>query len=324
MRSSRACAALVLPLVALVACSSTDGAVSGDCPSPASLVVGVEAEQGIAQRVRSYRVTAEIDGAVVARDLLSVTGARPMFPSELPVSASRAAQVKITVAGFDAPTTSKEPTPGEPAPVLVRTATTQLVCGERLLARMRLQNGCVSGGAGATGPSCNEPQTCIGGSCVDATIVRENLETYAADWAQRSDVCSSGGEPELVLGTGQASFAPVTEAPLQAEPGPQGGHHIWMAVRMKNLKQYESTVIVSAEQPGGVSVPATAAAFPFAPDADGYCKLVGLRFQLDGADRPIAGFLGKPLDVTATARDSAGKTVTAKDRVNVAATLASP
>ena len=172
MRSSRACAALVLPLVALVACSSTDGAVSGDCPSPASLVVGVEAEQGIAQRVRSYRVTAEIDGAVVARDLLSVTGARPMFPSELPVSASRAAQVKITVAGFDAPTTSKEPTPGEPAPVLVRTATTQLVCGERLLARMRLQNGCVSGGAGATGPSCNEPQTCIGGSCVDATIVR--------------------------------------------------------------------------------------------------------------------------------------------------------
>lgn len=318
----RAGAASALALVS--ACSSSPEPAGGACASDASLVVGVEGEQGIAQRVRSYRVTAEADGALLAREVLSVTGSRPMFPFELPLTAKRASAVKITVQGFDAPNTARDPAAGEPAPVLVRTASTTFACGERLLVRVRLQSGCVTGSAGATGPRCDAPLTCVGGACVSDAVVRENLEPYAPDWATRSDVCSASGEPELVLGTGQASFTPLGEAPVQAEPGPQGGHHLWMAVRMKNLKQYESTVILSAEQPGGVTVPPTAAAFPFAPDADGYCKLVGLRFQIDGADRPVAGFLGKPLDVTAIARDASGKSVTAKARVNVAATLATP
>ena len=36
---------------------------------------------------------------------------------------------------------------------------------------------------------------------------------------------------------------------LTPEKGPQGGHHLWVAVRTKNLRQAGSTVAITAEQP---------------------------------------------------------------------------
>lgn len=42
---------------------------------------------------------------------------------------------------------------------------------------------------------------------------------------------------ELVLGTGEVSFEPFTPGDsLQLYPGTQGGHHVWLSVRVKGLE----------------------------------------------------------------------------------------
>ncbi len=52
---------------------------------------------------------------------------------------------------------------------------------------------------------------------------------------------------------------------LQAETGPQGGHHVWIATRMKNLKQAGSITKISGLQPGtNTPIPPTTLAFTYA------------------------------------------------------------
>jgi hypothetical protein len=112
---------------------------------------------------------------------------------------------------------------------------------------------------------------------------------------------------------------------LQAETGPQGGHHIWIATRMKNLRQAGTTTRVAGVQPDtGAAIPPTTLAFTYAPDEGGYCKLFGIRYQLDNEGIDYRPFLGKPLDVTVTATDSSGATATATVRVQIAPTLLNP
>jgi len=112
---------------------------------------------------------------------------------------------------------------------------------------------------------------------------------------------------------------------LQAEAGPQGGHHIWIAVRMKNMKQAGSTTQVSAVQPGtGTPIPPSSFAFTFDPDEGGFCKLYGLRYQLDNGGIDYKQFLGKPLDVTTTVVDSIGQVASSMQHIQVAPTLVNP
>jgi hypothetical protein len=110
---------------------------------------------------------------------------------------------------------------------------------------------------------------------------------------------------------------------LEPEPGPQGGHHIWIAVRMQNMNQAGSTTKIFAVQPDtGTAIPPSAFAFPFDPDEGGYCQLYGLRYQLDNGGIDYTQFLGKALDVTATVVDSAGAKATSSARIQVAADVA--
>ena len=129
--------------------------------------------------------------------------------------------------------------------------------------------------------------------------------------------------PALQIGTGQSYYLPLQkDQVLQAEAGPQGGHHIWIATRMKNLKQAGSTTKISGVQPGtGTVIPPTTLAFTYAPDEGGFCKLYGIRYQLDNEGVDYKQFLGKPLDLTVTVTDSAGATVTETTRVQIAPTL---
>jgi hypothetical protein len=46
--------------------------------------------------------------------------------------------------------------------------------------------------------------------------------------------------------------------------------------------------------------------FNFDQDQGGFCKLYGLRYQLDVDGADYHQFLGKPLDVTVTLKDGAG------------------
>jgi hypothetical protein len=134
------------------------------------------------------------------------------------------------------------------------------------------------------------------------------------------------GRRTLQIGTGQSYYLPLTKGQtLQAETGAQGGHHIWIATRMKNMKQMGTTTKIVGVQPEtGARIPPTTLAFSYSPDEGGYCKLYGIRYQLDNEGIDYTQFLGKPLDVTVTATDPSGTTTTATARIQVAPTLVNP
>ena len=56
----------------------------------------------------------------------------------------------------------------------------------------------------------------------------------------------------------------------------------------------------------------------------GYCKLYGIRYQLDNEGIDYKQFLGKPLDITVTVTDPAGATATPTTHINIAPTLVNP
>jgi hypothetical protein len=105
---------------------------------------------------------------------------------------------------------------------------------------------------------------------------------------------------------------------VTVECGPQGGHHLWVALAMTNLSQVGTITTLSATQPGtALSVPATAYPYAWAPGDAAACDLVGVRFQIDLGGTNIADFLGKPLDITVEAQDKSGRKASATKRVNV-------
>jgi hypothetical protein len=91
---------------------------------------------------------------------------------------------------------------------------------------------------------------------------------------------------------------------------------------MRNPKQAGSTTTITGIQPdSALAVPPTSFVFSFDRDEGGYCKIFGLRYQLDNASTPVETFLGKPLDVTVEVRDATGAKASATVRLNIARTL---
>lgn len=231
---------------------------------------------------------------------------------------------------------------GDPSakdPLIRRFASTTFVPGKSALLRVNLESRCVVYPTVArgdskvpgplSGPTCTAPASCVAGICQAPGIPPMALETYTKSWPTNApDRCkpANGGPPALQVGTGQSYYLPLTEGQtLQAEAGPQGGHHIWIATRMKNLKQSGSTTKIAGVQPGtGATIPPTTLAFTYAPDEGGFCKLYGIRYQLDNEGVDYKQFLGKPLDVNVTVTDPTGATITSTAHIRVAPTLLNP
>ena len=153
-----------------------------------------------------------------------------------------------------------------------------------------------------------------------------DLEPYIAKWPNNApDRCKgkNPGPPAVQVGTGQGDYLPLAPGQtLQAEEGPQGGHHIWIAVRMKNLKQSLSTTRIEGVQPDtGTTIPPSTFVFTYTPTEGGFCKVYGMRYQLDNGGIDYRPFLGKPLDVTVTVTDPMGASAKATTRINVAPTI---
>jgi hypothetical protein len=212
--------------------------------------------------------------------------------------------------------------------VLVRTAEAQFVPEQTKLLRVMLQGNCLLGlpGGPPGAPTCTAPQTCINGACQDDHVAAQGLEPYASNWPNNApDICKpiEAGAPVVQVGTGQTDYLPVTSGQtVQLEQGPQGGHHVWIAVRQENLEQIGSTTTLTSVQPStGTIGPRLAFVFTFTQDQGGFCKLAGLRYQvdIDGAD--YHQFLGQPLDVTVTITDAAGATGSGVAHLNISPTL---
>ncbi len=321
---SRLSLLLVLPLAALIpalACAPHSSA-----PAPSTIIVGVQSEE-VGSAIGHVHIVASVNGVVASDELLSVVnGAAPVFPHEVKlVSDDPSAKFDVKVEAFAQPAT-KGPSDGE-LPILTRLAAGGFVAGQTKLLRIRLEARCIVGLLGGLGgPVCSAPQTCESGRCADDTVLPQDLEEYEPNWAiDAPDVCrpATHGAPEVIVGTGQTDFSPIADGQtLQAELGPQHGHHLWIAVRMRNLKQSGSTTTITGVQPGtNVPIPPTSFVFTFDADEGGYCKLYGLRYQLDNGGIDYKQFLGKPLDVNVEVRDITGTTLKSVAHINVAPTV---
>jgi hypothetical protein len=304
--SRRSTSAAVVAVAAFAACSAHSG---GPAPSPTTLVVGVTADDsgGV---LGAIHVATTIDGQP-GPDAVFPPSA---LPKEVPLTAPAIdTSAKVTVRADGYQDAAWDPTKAAEQPVLTRTMETTFVPGQSLLFRLHLQSQCLLPvpGTAFAGPVCAAPQTCIMGTCAPDAVLTTNLEPYRADWAVAvPDVCkpAGAGAPQVIVGSGQTDYLPIaTGQTLTAELGPQGGHHVWIAVRMHNLEQSGSITTLTAAQPGtSATVLPASYVFTFDQDEGGFCKLYGLRFQLDAGGVDYHQFLGKPLDITATVTDKTG------------------
>jgi hypothetical protein len=315
MMPRRAKALLVTSTALVLACGSTS---SGGGGSGTVVVVGIQGEE-VASSIQAVHYTVKVPGQPDIDKTVDVG----KLPIEEPVTAGAdtAAQIDVKVDGLLG---------GGQTIAVERLASTHFVADKKMLLRVRLEARCeadLSRGA-PTLPPCAAPQTCIGGVCEGSMVTADALETYAPNWPPNGpDICKPAGHgaPTVLLGTGQQDYLPITDGEtVHLEKGPQGGHHVWTAVRMRNLKQSGSVTTVSGVQPGtGLTVPSTGVVFTYSPDEGGYCKLFGITFRLDSPDDLAfyKNFLGKPLDMTVTVKDASGDTAQATAHVNVAPLL---
>jgi hypothetical protein len=310
---------------------------------PTEMVVGVQSEP-MGGVVHSLHIVVKVAGVVTRDETLapphgSTVGFPQPWEARLMADDVRA-PIDVEVEAFGSGGTSAKP-------LLTRLATTHFIPGRETLLRVQLESRCIvypplnrpKDGASRpgtrpppgplSGPTCEAPMTCIRGACRSDFVPPNDLEPFAPNWPSNApDVCKpkNSGPPSVQIGTGQTGYTPLApDQTLTAEAGPQGGHHIWIAVRMKNMKQAGSTTKISAVQPAtGVVIPPSSFAFTFDPDEGGHCKLYGLRYQLDNGGIDYTQFLGKPLDVTSTVVDNNGLTASSTAHIQVAPTILNP
>ncbi len=308
----------------------------GSCkPKPTtSIVVGVQSDP-MGGVVSALHIKITSSGNVVDDETVKPPhGSRVGFPQpwEKTISGAEGGDVSVQVDAIGDPNAKD--------PLFTRLASTHFVAGKSALLRVPLETRCIvypttprspdSKIPGPlSGPKCTAPGTCIAGVCQSSAVPVGALETYSADWPTNApDRCKpkNGGPPILQVGTGQTYYLPLQpNQTLQAEAGPQGGHHIWIATRMKNMKQAGSLTRIYGVQPDtGAKIPPTTLAFTYSPDEGDFCKLYGIRYQLDNEGVDYKPFLGKPLDVVVTVTDSSGATATQTAHVNIAPTLLNP
>jgi hypothetical protein len=303
-------------------------------PDPTQLIVGIQSDP-MGGVVSALHVVIRVAGTIVDDERIEPPhGSRVGFPQPLERNISGAgkgtAKVDVMIDAI-----------GDAAakPLFTRLSSAHFVPGHTALLRVQLESRCiiyplVPRGASKipgplSGPACTAPATCIMGACQSSEVPALGLEPYASNWPTNApDRCKprNGGPPDLQVGTGQSYYVPVAPGQvLQAEAGPQGGHHVWIATRMKNLKQAGSITRISGLQPAtSTPIPPTTLAFTYAPDEGGYCKLYGIRYQLDNEGIDYKQFLGKPLDITVTVTDAGGSKATATTHLQIAPTLLNP
>jgi hypothetical protein len=309
--------------VPVVACSSTtDGAGDG------SLVVGVQAED-FGPLVGQIHIVAKVAGAVVDDESVAF-GAPGALPKEIPLHGATGAKAEVLVEAFPPGVAV-----GAGAPVVSRLASANLVAPpQKKLLRIVLEQRCLSLPGGGPQITCAAPTTCRAGGCATSDVPADQLEDYDPGWpAAPPDICRpvNHGAPEVIIGSGQTDYLPLADGQVvPMELGPQGGHHIWIAARMKNLRQSGSTTMITGHLVDDPNAPVPPMAFVFTFDRDegSYCKLFGLRYQLDSGAADLATdykrFLGKKLAVTVTVTDSTKASASSTATVQIGDKLICP
>ncbi len=280
----------------LSACSEADPAAQG------GVIVGVTTDLRVGVDITRLDLVLSDDGTVLRQESLTSDASTLELPLELAAKDREAGhRIEAKLEGF---------TGSASLPIVTRSIATLVPAERTVLFRAALDSTCVVH-PGQDTSFCDEGLTCIGGACVDPFVDARLLEDYAPDWADagKGDICKpvGAGAPEVIVGKGQGDYYPAEDGEVaQIEAGPQGGHHIWVAVRQKNLARSGSitrvsgTVLDTSEEFTPFSV-----VFTYDPDEGGYCKVYGLRFQLDD-QLPIEELFGKTVDVRVKISDPDG------------------
>lgn len=278
-----------------------------------TVVLGIASKLTPGSVLDAMHVKLTAGGAVIADETYTYAAKELSFPTELRAEDLADGEVvSVEVEGSFAGKT-----------LITRAASTEAVAGKELLLRVDLTAACL----GLAAPSCEAPKTCDAGACNDGHVTGSKLPTYKSDWSTTTttvDVCKpkDAGDPIVNVGYGQADYLPLMDGDVaQVEAGPQGGHHIWTAVRLKNLTQSGSITSLTGHFPDlGYDVGPFNVIFTFDPDEGGYCKIYGLRFQLD-TEHDIQEMLGHTLEVTATITDKDKTVGTGKRTVKLSDTI---
>lgn len=276
------------------------------------VIIGVTSTLRVGVDVLKLHIVRKVNGQTESDENLFSDGASPFtLPLEIPFTSQvEGTEVAVEIEAFGMGAT----------PLLTRRAATTVVANRKLLLRVDLSSACI----GAQAPQCTDTQTCTGGVCGSTYVHPGLIENYWPDWSQGpADTCKpNDGPPVVIVGKGMSDYLPVNDYDVaQLEAGPQGGHHIWVALRMKNLRQSGSiTKLEGRIKELSTDVSPFSVIFTFDPDEGGYCKLYGLRFQLDGSLK-VDDLLGKTLRVTATVRDKDGDTAVGTKWVTLSNTV---
>ncbi len=308
----------IVSLVVLSALAACDPASSG------AVTIGLTSDFRAGTDITRLAINMTVDGALLDESDLSLGGSTPdvEFPAEFTFDkVANGAVLDFHVRGFEGDELRVD-----------RHVQTTAIAGRHLLLRLRLESLCMIFSATTSdpqpsAPSCDDAtETCVGGKCASFAVDAATLEEYQSSWHEQfGDDCKPLGddEPIVLVGEGQTDYLPMADdAVAQVEAGPQGGHHIWVAIRIKNLHKSGSITSVGGEIPElNLTIPPLKVVFTMDLDEGGFCKLYGLRFQLDIAGDDIQTMLGKRLKVKVEVRDEAGDVGTGERWVILSDTL---
>ncbi len=277
-------------------------------PNKGSVVLGIASEFRAGIDLDRLDVTIDAGGALTTQSLpLGTSKGQVSFPYDLPVGPFEdGTPVAVTLQGFALPASL----------IIERKAATTIRGGADLLYRVDLESKCRFAVPGSFGIEPCATGTCIAGKCTDPYVAQESLDAYDPNWPNTvGDICKPAGasSPKVELGLGQSDFQAAKDYDFaQIEAGPQGGYHIWISVRTKNLRRSGSQTEISGAIPEiGLTIDPLRVIFTLVPDEGGYCKLYGLRFQLAlGPKDVVAPMLGQKLKITGTVTDKDGATAT--------------
>ncbi|WP_437798610.1 hypothetical protein [Sorangium sp. So ce693] len=286
----------------LLLCSA--GCGSDADSADALVVVGLTTDMAVGFDIERVESTTKVDGVVTRTERLSYRRGELSLPAELEVGPARdGAEVELSIAAFR---------DGEASPILTRKAATRAAGGRSVLLPVSLDEACCA-------TSCAASATCAAGACVDPFIAPSALDDHDPLWiASASDACKtpSSGAPAVVIGQGQDAFTSLEHGEVvPIEAGPQGGHHVWLALRVTGLRQMGSRLTVEGYFPEleFELLPFTAQV-TLHKIGEGRCEIDGVRFQVDRG-LPVETIRGQALDIEISLEDPNGDVGTATQRV---------
>ncbi len=284
-------------LVVVAACAD-----EGESAPTARVVVGLTSDLAIGFDIERVVVTMRVDGVVVRTQDLRYVDGRLLLPAEF--SFDRVEDGSVIDASFEAFDAS------DGALLVWQRGTTTAEAGRTPLLQLALQEACID-------VECVEGEACTGGACISVERSSASLPAYDPDWIDDAiDACRPAGAVAMLeVGEGRDAFAAIEDgATLTLEAGPQGGYHVWLAVRAFGVRQQGSLVEARASLPTlDREVPALLSVVTF-DRVDDACELSGLRFRVDDGIA-VEELLGRELALELTLSDSTGATQTAKRSV---------